>query len=50
MTILKYLIESKVGASADIIRLKTEDPKGFDTLKAWAEEEMKKNGIEVTEK
>ena len=50
MTALKYLIESKVGTSSEIISFKLADPKGFETLRKWATEEMINNGIEVTEK
>ena len=50
MTTLKYLIESKIGTSGEIIAFKLADPNGFETLKLWAAEEMKHNGIEVTEK
>ena len=50
MTALKYLIESKVGTSSEIIAFKLQDPKGFETLREWAKNEMLHNGIEITEK
>ena len=47
MTALKYLTESKVATTGEILAMKREDPKGFNTLLKWAEEEMKHNNIPV---
>jgi len=49
MTALKYLVESKIGSNSEIIALKRDHPKDFDTLVQWAREEMAHNGIEITE-
>jgi hypothetical protein len=46
---LKYIVESKVATSGELMAFKRDDPQGFDTLILWAREEMTHNGIEVTE-
>ena len=47
MTALKYIRESGVANTSEILALKREDPKGFATLTQMAEEEMLANGIEI---
>jgi len=49
MTPIKYLVDSRVGNSSEILSLRREHPEDFDVLVQWAREEMKHNGIEVTE-
>ena len=47
MTALKYIRESNMATTAEILALKREDPEGFATLVKMAKEEMTHNGIEI---
>jgi len=49
MTKLKYLVESKVGTSSELIAYKREDPKGFEGLLEMAENEMMIRSIRENE-
>lgn len=48
-TPLKYVRESGVANTKEILDLKKEDPKGFDTLMDMARSEMRNKGIEIEE-
>lgn len=47
MTALKYITESKICTTAELLNFKREFPKDFDTLLQWAKEEMEHNGVTV---
>lgn len=47
MTIVKYLKESGVCTTSELLALKREHPADYDALCKMAEEEMKHNGIAV---
>lgn len=47
MTVLKYVVESKVATTAEILAYKREDPKGFDSFLLMAAEEMRNNNIPI---
>lgn len=47
VTILKYLLGTQVATSAEIIRLKKENPKDYDILIQWAHEQAKNEGVEI---
>lgn len=49
MTPLKYVRESGVATTAEILGLKKSDPKGFDYLMQCARDEMTFKGIAFTE-
>lgn len=47
MTVLKYLMQTGVATSAEIIKLKNEHPKDFEDVKDIARQQMLSEGIEI---
>ena len=47
MTVLKYIVESKVATTAEILAFKRVDSAGFDGLLKMAEDEMRHNNITI---
>lgn len=49
MTVIKYIMASGVCKTGELLALKREFPKDYEDLRLAAAEEMRHNGIEVTE-
>ena len=47
VTVLKYIIQSKICNTGELLAMKREDPAGWEKIRQWAEEEMKHNNIEI---
>ena len=48
MTVVKYIMQSGVCTTAELLALKRNHPKDYEDLRQMAEEEMRHNGVEVT--
>lgn len=49
MTPLKYIRESGVATTAELLAYKKNDPRGFDTFIEMAREEMRHNNVPIDE-
>lgn len=49
MTVLKYVLTSKVCSTGELLSYKRQDPKGYATFVEMAKGEMVHNGISVEE-
>jgi len=49
MTVLKYIIQSKICNTAELLELKREHDADWQVIQMWAREEMKKNNVEIEE-
>lgn len=50
MTVLKYIVESKICNTGEILALKRENPQDYNIIVKWAREEMLKNNVPIEEK
>lgn len=50
MTLLDYIRQSGVASTKELMELKRDDPKGFDTIKSWAKEQAANQGVVLEEK
>ena len=50
MTVLKYIVNSKICNTAELLSLKRENQADWDIIQRWAREEMEFNKIPIEEK
>jgi len=49
MTVLKYIIQSKICNTGELLSIKREFPADYQTIVEWARQEMQKNNIPIEE-